>query len=271
VGGVYHLKQISGLEVVYERVQTLQTLGLTINQAKIYLALITLKTPSAKALSKASGLAMCDVYRTINELLKLGLVETLLTSPKEFKATPPEAAAALLVNRKKKQFEEAQIKARRLLSRIRNQPALETEGELKMALVPCGDRIIQFGMPILLKDKKSLHCIQTDKLFKTFVADFFDALEALLRRNIQMRFIIESRQAIENPTPELPKLLAYSNFKVKFAFQNKIPACILVNDNASALVSTSLDPTHTPSYWSVNPCFIHVIRSYFDSMWKEAD
>jgi sugar-specific transcriptional regulator TrmB len=235
------------------------------------MALVALETPNAKMLSKASGLAMCDVYRTVNELLELGLAETHGTTvPKEFRATPPETAMAFLINKKRQSLEEAETKANCLVTKIRSQMS-DTDEQTITALVPyVFDRIIQITLPLLAETKKSLRCVQTNIFFQMFTKDFFEPLEALLKRKVHVKFFVETRQAIDNPTTELTKLLAYPNFMVRFAPQGKLAACILMNDDSSVFVSTSLDPIHTSSYWSINPCFIHVVKTYFDSIWKEA-
>ncbi|MCW4047841.1 MAG: hypothetical protein NWE99_09855 [Candidatus Bathyarchaeota archaeon] len=56
-----------------ECVQTLMGLGLTLLQAKTYLALATLGKADVKMISKASNVARQDIYRVMPVLQKLGL------------------------------------------------------------------------------------------------------------------------------------------------------------------------------------------------------
>ena len=259
----------SGLTVSSEEIQTLELLGLSLNQARVYFALANLKTATAKTLSNASELATCDVYRTVRGLLKLGLVEILVTSPKEFRATPPEAALSILIERKKEKMKITVERANRLLSKMRSETDSLPFSETKMAIIPCGERASQFGMPMLLNTKKTMDCVQTNALFRKFIENSSNAIKTLLKRNIQIRFVVEDDKAIEKPNEELATLLKNQNLKVRFA-NAEIKACILLHDDANAFLSSSPETASTPSYWSNNYCFIKVVQNYFETMWREA-
>jgi sugar-specific transcriptional regulator TrmB len=252
-----------------QKIQTLQRLGLTLNQAKVYFALVNLNTSTAKSLSDISGLAACDVYRVIPELQKLGLVEVLVVSPKEFKPTPPEEAIKILSKRKEEEVEEIRTKAREFLVGIRQETCSQYPEEARMSLIPCGERTKQFGKPKLMATQKRVDCIQTNTVFRRFINDTAEDLVALLRKKVEVRFVIENAQGLEGHDEELAALLKNCNFKVKFA-QTNIQACILLHDDTDAFISTSLDTAHTPSYWSNNPCVIAVVRRYFETIWQEA-
>jgi sugar-specific transcriptional regulator TrmB len=252
-----------------EEVQTLQRLGLSLTQARVWLALVQLESSGAKGISQLSGLATCDVYRVVPQLLKLGLAETLVTKPKEFKATTPKEAIQILLKKKRLDDAETQRRAGKLLERVKTIRWLEPPDYSKMVLIQGGERIIQFGKPKILATKKTLDCVQTNQVFCSFVSDTNDSIEKLLARNVKMRFIIENKSAVENPSEELDKLFKNHNFKVKFA-KTEIKACILLNDNKNAFISTTLDTHPSPSYWSNNPCVIAVVRGYFEKMWLES-
>jgi sugar-specific transcriptional regulator TrmB len=246
----------------------LQLLGLTQNQAKVYLALIKFENSTAKAISTASSLAACDIYRAIAELQKLGLIETLIATPKLFRAIPPSDAVRILFKMKEKQVQDLKLKANQFLENIHLEKTEETETS-KMALIPSGHRATQFVTPKLIGTKKHLDAVQTDTLFRNFIGNSIDELKALAKKNVEMRFVIESKNGLETPNEDLQELLSYANVKVRFA-KNKLPACILLHDDTDVLVSTSIDTTHTPSYWSNNACVIAIVQSYFDTTWQNA-
>ena len=263
------LSRLNSSSEASEEVQTLQRLGLSVPQAKVWLALVELKSSKAKDISQLSGLATCDIYRVIPQLQKLGLAETLVTKPKEFKATPPESAIKILLKKKRLEDAETQTRAKKLLEHVKITRSLESPDSSKMTLIQGGERILQFGLPKLLATKKTLDCVQTNQVFCSFISDTSESIEKLLARNVEARFVIENKNAVENPSEELKKLLKNQNFTVKFA-QTKIKACILLNDDTDIFISTSLDTHHTPSLWSNNSCIIAVVRGYFEKMWHEA-
>ncbi len=250
-------------------IQNLQFLGLTLNQARVYAALAKFENATAKTLSNVSGLAACDIYRVIPELQELGLIEVLVATPKMFRSTPPEDAMKILLKQKEEEIGKMQVKAKEFLAEINIQKSPEHSDLTQIALIPCGERAAQFGMPKLSNTKEQLDAIQTNELFHRFIQNTSKEIVKLLKRNVKLRFLLENTMTIERPDKDLAKMLKNPNFKVRFA-KTKINACILLHDNAEAFISTSLDAVHTPSYWTSNPCMVSVARGYFELEWREA-
>ncbi|MFB3888399.1 MAG: helix-turn-helix domain-containing protein [Candidatus Bathyarchaeia archaeon] len=57
-----------------ERIEVFMRLGLTMNQARVYLALARLGLTTAKRLSKDAQISRQDVYRVMSELQEIGLL-----------------------------------------------------------------------------------------------------------------------------------------------------------------------------------------------------
>jgi hypothetical protein len=110
-----------------------------------------------------------------------------------------------------------------------------------------------------------MFAVQTNVLFRRFINNTADNLDKLLKRKVDVRFVIESPEGIVQPDTDLERFLEMDNFRVRF-FKGKIQACILLHDNTDAFMSTSLDTIHTPSYWSNNPCVIAIVRDYFEGI-----
>jgi sugar-specific transcriptional regulator TrmB len=64
-----------------ENTDLLLGLGLTLNQAKIYLAILKLEKTTVSEVAKFSKVRREDVYRILPSLEKMGLVERLLGKP----------------------------------------------------------------------------------------------------------------------------------------------------------------------------------------------
>jgi hypothetical protein len=249
--------------------QRLQTLGLTLNQARVYLALLKAeKQATAKALSVASGLAACDVYRVVPELAKLGLLEVLVTSPKEFRAIPPVDATEILVKKRIKEVEDLSVTAKRFIEELHLGTKSESIEFPETALIPSGHRATQFGLPKLLATQARLDAVQTNASFRSFASSNSESIEALLEKQVEMRFVIESEAGLEMSDENLVSLVENSFFKLRFA-REKIQACVMLHDDTDVFLNTSLDPVHSPFYWSNNPCFIAVVRNYFETMWAD--
>jgi len=252
-----------------KEIQNLQFLGLTLNQARVYAALAKFENATAKNLSDETGLAACDVYRVIPELQTLSLLDIIVTRPKTYRAARPEEAIKTLLGQKQKEIEEMRAKAKELVAEMSSKKNPEHRDLTEIALIPPGERTIQFGMSKLLNTIRQLDIIQTNPAFYRFTETSATALKRLLNRNVKVRFILENKMAIEKPDKDLAEILQNPNFKFRFA-KTKINACILLHDETDAFISTSTDTLHTPSCWSSNPCLISVVKGFFEDEWRKA-
>jgi sugar-specific transcriptional regulator TrmB len=105
--------------------KTLRELGLSLLQARVYLALLKLGTHSSiKATSACSKVARQDVYRTIAELRELGLVEMVIANLTLFRAIPLQETVAILMEKKNQRTQvlmEEVTELSTILQRIRRQ------------------------------------------------------------------------------------------------------------------------------------------------------
>lgn len=67
----------------------IQKIGFSPNQTKVYLALLSLGTATASEIAKKSNLARPSVYKTVDDLMKMGLVEEAEEKVKKFTALHP--------------------------------------------------------------------------------------------------------------------------------------------------------------------------------------
>jgi sugar-specific transcriptional regulator TrmB len=252
-----------------DQLDLLADLGLTVQQSKIYLALVTLGTSNAKTLAEASGLPVCDVYRVANQLSHIDLVEALITSPKKCKAADPEIALGLLIERKRTLIKDLSKKANNLIISINNRVCMQKVEDEETIFLMSAAKARQSFLPVISSTKNKLDCIQPSRVFLKFVKHFSVNLHGLAKSNVQIRFLVESRQAIEKPTVELNDLLNYSNVMVRSA-NSKIAAYVALSDGKQAFLSTLLDPIDASYYCSRNRCLVHVTSTYFETMWAEA-
>ena len=91
-------------------VETLTSLGLTVLQAKVYLALVKSGDLTIKEISKNADVARQDLYRITSELQKLGLVERLITIPTKFRAMELTHGISILLQLRREKEAEMEKK-----------------------------------------------------------------------------------------------------------------------------------------------------------------
>ena len=98
-----------------EEIQTFIRLGLSCNQAKVFLNLAKSRSSTANTISKQTGVDRSEIYRIMLTLGKLGLVEKTITSPVRFNPATVSDAVTLLMNRRQSETSDLDEKTTELL------------------------------------------------------------------------------------------------------------------------------------------------------------
>jgi sugar-specific transcriptional regulator TrmB len=94
-------------------------LGLTHLETEVYIAIIKSGQSTASSIAKKLQIARAEVYRIIPELLKLGLIERIITTPNAFRAFPISMGLNTLLERNKKRQDKIQTEAKEFLRKFR--------------------------------------------------------------------------------------------------------------------------------------------------------
>ena len=100
-----------------EDIKILRDLGLTLSQAKVYFVAANLGNAKAKDLREGSGIGRQELYRILDELLEIGLIERQISSPALFRSTPLSKGTLILLERKQAETLALGIEAQKLLSK----------------------------------------------------------------------------------------------------------------------------------------------------------
>ena len=92
-----------------ENTDLLLGLGLSLNQARVYLAILKLERTAVGQIAKFSKVRREDVYRILPTLEKMGLIERLMGKPVEIRATPISDALTFLVAEEKTKSDDRLI------------------------------------------------------------------------------------------------------------------------------------------------------------------
>jgi len=252
-------------------IKTLNQLGLTVNQARAYLALVRLRSASAKEISKASNIAQQDIYRVMPLLQKIGLVEKLVASPNLFKPNTPEHALSVLLRHKEKENSILHEESTRLIEEL-SRSTVDTDNRQDMAEFS----IISGKKTILMKSRKAIMeasesiCVLTPWKHSAKNTQHFLAIsKRALSRQVEIRFIL---YLPENEADVFLKMMQHlkedSRFRVRFIFEEK-PVIFSVFDRGQVFFATQKGSLgDAPILWSTNPNFAALAQEYFDMLWE---
>ena len=254
-------------------VNALCSLGLTILQAKVYLALIESGASTIKEISKTSKVARQDLYRITSELQKMGLVEKVLAVPTEFRAIELMVATSILLHRIHDKEIEMNKKAQGLMRRHkhRNAKARPEEREPLFIMIPQkeGDRRT---VRALENAQKSMDSVISWRKFSVLMLDARKfGLKKALERGLKLRFITDKPE----DEKQIPKIV--KTYRKKYSFDvrylpNDPPAHIGLFDKNEVFLNTSTKNglLETPLLWSNSFSLVVVISDYFEILWLTA-
>lgn len=256
-------------------------LGLTLVQARVYLALVESGISKISTISNISKVARPDTYNNIKKLQKLGLVEAIIQSPKTYRAIPITEALSLLLERRKTQFRKVRAETLILIDNKRKdkkkkkkKKKLNNANQIEkhqFIIIPGGTAVTrikaaigkaQIGVDFVLSWKKF-----TDSILNVFA----ESIETSWLRNVKSRFIIECPFKDET----VKKLVCFYSGKpsCRIRYINPCPETNIVvcdKNEVFMLLDPSSDLRTVSAFWSNNPNFVSLAAEYFEKTWLNA-
>ena len=157
-----------------ENTDLLLGLGLSLNQARVYLAILKLEKTTVGQVAKFSKVRREEVYRILPALEKKGLVERLLGKPTEVRATVISDALAFLVAEEKRKSDERLL---RMKSRVKKLSLKEwtrpvSEDESIYILIPDRKAILAKTSGLIKDSRKEVALIADKGIIIPILASF---------------------------------------------------------------------------------------------------
>ena len=253
-----------------EDLQTLIQIGFTKTQAKLYLTLLKLGRTDGKTLSKKSESPRTVVYRTLDELQKMGLVEKEITIPYKFKATPLKEGLQILMLQRLQQYEESREKTETFLSRYQDYKEEDgKEHNYKFIAVEGKERIIQVMKQQHNTVQQSAKILTNlDRWLQILHYCYEDYVKAL-ERKVKYQVVIETRESEKIFPKTVHALLSKPNFELKLTGRPlKTNLGIFDNKEASFNFFASNPLTDSPIIVTNHPGFLSMCNDHFEKIWK---
>jgi sugar-specific transcriptional regulator TrmB len=255
---------------------TLSSFGLTVKQAKVYLALVSLGTAPVGEISKLSKVRREEVYRILPKLEKMGLIEKTLTAPVKLKAASVDNALSILIR------EEEESSKNRLIELIsKKQEFLEHfRTGSKDGKLGSGEQFsIISEKAVGLSKIESLidgarteieYCISREKLSQ-FLKFFTIPLGRASARGAKIR-IISTSPIGQDDIPKSVNQALLSGKSITIRYLQNLPNHFLISDQKEVLVATAISGylADSPLLWSNNLPHVAVYKRLFEELWNSA-
>jgi sugar-specific transcriptional regulator TrmB len=255
-----------------ENTDLLLGLGLTLNQAKIYLAVIKLEKTTVVQVANFSKVRREDVYRILPSLEKMGLIERLLGKPTEIRATRISDALSLLVAEEKGKSDERLVGMRGIVQKLSLQDWKQQlpKEESIYILIAEKKSIFAKTADLISNSKKEVALIADKGRIMPVLFQFSDEYAIAIKNGAMIRLLFEGETSDLSLKEKITKLIGTTSVQVKF--HPEPLNHFLMSDDKEALITTSKESGlgESPSLWTNNSNLIGVLRTSFDSDWKTA-
>ena len=250
----------------------MQELGLTFSQTKLYIALFRLSRPSnVIALSRSSNTARQDVYRILEELHKLGLIEKIVATPTLFKAIPIKEGTSILIERQRMKTLALEKETNRLFHTLSQLPYKMPAESQKFVLIPKGEVLVRRIEETIKATQKTIRAITPWNEFVQWISSLQESWMQALQRNVAVQWITEKPQTVKPKASPVDAVFSHPNFKVRTLFKS-IEKRLGIYDSKQALIATNKNAKagESPALWTNNAAIVYVLKDYFEMKWEAA-
>jgi sugar-specific transcriptional regulator TrmB len=256
-----------------ENTDLLLGLGLSLNQARIYLTILKLEKTTVGQLAKFSKVRREDVYRILPALEKMGLTERLLGKPTQIRATPISDALTFLVAEEKSKSDERLSGMRSTVQRLSLKDWKQQLTREESIYILIGDKkaILAKTSRLIRNTKEEVALIADKGRLMPAVSQFSDECKQAIKNGAQIRLIFEGDTLDVLLKEKVNKLIDGASVQIKF---HREPLNhFIMSDDKEALITTSKESGlgESPSLWTNNSNLLGVLRNSFESDWEKAE
>jgi sugar-specific transcriptional regulator TrmB len=251
---------------IVKHVETLERLGLTSLQARIYLTTVTLQKASVSRIATTAEVARPDVYHILMVLEKRGLIRKATTKPLMYEATPVKEGCMLLLQSKREEYLEAQEKSQLLIQEF-SERTYRVKGAENFSLINSEELLLERFAVADEATKKSLDIISDWATLAVLLFNM-ESFRDLMSRGVRVRLITEKVAGDKKQEEVYNQKSAL--FEMRF-FKGPAPIRTAIYDGKvmNMRVRTQQDRGMTPALWSDNSEFVQMIMAYYENIWDK--
>ena len=254
------------------QIKILKDLGFTINQAKVYLALVDREFSAVKEIQKTSQVPRQEIYKILSTLQEMGFLQTTVTRPVMFKTIPIKQAVSFLLKRKIQETEKLQKEAEIMVENYHpNHSNNIEESKPHFILISKQEANIMKRREEIDNAQLSLDFVTSWKRFPLTINTIRENAKKALERKVGIRVIVEKPKDMNELSENIYDLKKFSNYKLRYIISAP-KAIVAIFDKKKALIKISATDglAETPALWTDNPCLLSILSDYFELMWITA-
>lgn len=250
--------------------------GLTLNQARVYVALLKLGVVPVIRITELSGVRREEVYRVLGQLEKRGMVERVIGKPLKFRALSLEQTLPAILEQRRQKFEwtfsklqsmeEDLIKTVRTLKR---EAVVEEKEEIGFVPITDGNHALQKIVDMIKRTKKQLLVALSIHDLKYGYLTYTDPLKHIIQKGATVQILTEIKETDALTLKVLDEIMKLKG-EVEVRHMNNLPSQITIIDNKEAIVGSFVFPPtdRHVSLWTDDPSFVKTVTRFFYDSWS---
>jgi sugar-specific transcriptional regulator TrmB len=261
------------LEPFFSELKVLTDLGLSVTSARVYTTLVKHDSLELSALAKMAHIARPDVYRTLEKLQELGLIEKILEHPTRYRAIPKKEALSLLLDAKTEKYREVEKETQFLIETADTKEAhtIDLLPKPKFVFVSPGKGLINKIKTAIDKAQFSVYSVLSWKRFSQGILNRFpESLEKAVARKVDMRFIVEAPPKSKT----VKELIEFCSGKYGLQMRcvpDKPKTYFSIFDRKEILIVAISQSgfKSSPVLWSNSSALVALGLDHFEELWRK--
>ncbi len=258
-------------------VDVLVDLGLTQNQAKIYLSAAKIGPTTISDIAEHSGVRREEIYRLLPDLEKIGLIERLMGKPMRIRTPDVKAAMSTLIRHERAKarerisdFVDKTVEIEEYLSKTGLDVSTDSEKDGDFALLEEPDSVRTRLHEMIKGAQERIDVIYSRHNLVWFLSTQSQLLVDAISKGLKIRLL-------SNPTSgkdRIPKIInrRFSDTsQIELKYMTGIFANYVSVDKKSAMVVTSTpNQPHAHNLYTTNQNLVLLVQRMFEESWSRS-
>ncbi|MCX6793833.1 MAG: helix-turn-helix domain-containing protein [Candidatus Gottesmanbacteria bacterium] len=242
-------------------VQKLVTVGLTPQEAGIYLALLKNQKLRVRDVARELGIMVPSVHRSLASLKRKGFVTTFGKRPLKLMAVEPKLALGKLVGDR---YQNELAVERQIEEALKRQTS--PEAELGVEFLESKQATYEYTLPLINKLQKEMLILSVGE---PIPEEIFLALFRAIKRGVVVKMLAETYNETNR---ELLKNWKKNGWQVRYMPKPTLDFTLTILDGTVAVVQIRREKEKDQRVGIVihNPAYAAAQREYFTALWQKA-
>jgi len=252
-----------------EEIQVLTELGLTLLQARVYLALSSLGETTARNIAALSKIARQEVYRIVDQLVEIGLVSKIVAAPTKFQPLPLSDGTAILLEHQIKKTNELKTKVEKIAKKHITTRKKDVHANFRFEMLPQQAPWFK-GKVLSLESSERFDLMTSIKRLSSRINLDQSVFRKAAAKGTKIRILTEKPPPNSLVTQIINDLRKHPNIKIRFlrSFQDVI--LTIIDGKEVALALTPKNRVGPPYLVSDHPSYIVMAQQFFEVEWEKA-